>query len=64
MTGIRGIKEYVALEWFKTVLVTVKVDVYSFGIVLLEIIFCSKNFDPVVEDENWMVFADWTYNSS
>ncbi|KAL6341113.1 hypothetical protein AAG906_032228 [Vitis piasezkii] len=51
MTGIRGTKGYVAPEWFKTVPVTAKVDVYSFGIVLLEIIFCRKNFEPDVRDE-------------
>ena len=39
-TAIRGTKGYVALKWFKTVLVTVKVDVYSFSVILLEIICC------------------------
>ena len=63
MTGIRGTKGYVALEWFKTVPVTSKVDVYSFGIVLLELIFCRKNFEAEVEDENQMVLADWAYDS-
>ncbi|RVX12751.1 G-type lectin S-receptor-like serine/threonine-protein kinase LECRK1 [Vitis vinifera] len=62
-TGIRGTKGYVAPEWFKTVPVTAKVDVYSFGIVLLELIFCRKNFEPAVEDENQMVLADWAYDS-
>ncbi|KAJ9697869.1 hypothetical protein PVL29_007140 [Vitis rotundifolia] len=62
-TGIRGTKGYVAPEWFKTVPVTAKVDVYSFGIVLLELIFCRKNFETAVEDENQMVLADWAYDS-
>ena len=39
--------------------VTAKVDVYSFGIVLLEIIFCRKNFEPDVRDESQMILADW-----
>ncbi|CAK9314169.1 unnamed protein product [Citrullus colocynthis] len=38
MTGIRGTKGYVAPEWFRNLAITTKVDVYSFGIVLLEII--------------------------
>ena len=59
MTGIRGTKGYVAPEWFKTVPVTAKIDVYSFGIVLLEIIFCRKNFEPDVRDESQMILADW-----
>ncbi|KAF7154097.1 hypothetical protein RHSIM_Rhsim01G0188700 [Rhododendron simsii] len=39
-SGIRGIKGYVAPEWFRNKLVTTKVDVYSFGMLLLEIITC------------------------
>ncbi|KAH0996432.1 hypothetical protein GBA52_020296 [Prunus armeniaca] len=39
-TGIRGTKGYVAPEWHRKMPITVKTDVYSFGIVLLEIICC------------------------
>ncbi|CAI9260180.1 unnamed protein product [Lactuca saligna] len=42
-TGIRGTKGYVAPEWFRNMPVTVKVDVYSFGVLLLEIISCRKS---------------------
>ncbi|KAF9626010.1 hypothetical protein IFM89_030675 [Coptis chinensis] len=35
-TGIRGTKGHVAPEWFKAMPITTKVDVYSFGIMLLE----------------------------
>ena len=62
MTVIRGTKGYVAPEWFKTVPVTAKVDVYSIGIVLLEIIFCRKHFEPEVEDGNQKVLAEWAYD--
>ncbi|KAJ7945274.1 Receptor-like protein kinase 1 [Quillaja saponaria] len=44
-TGIRGTKGYVAPEWHRKLPVTVKADVYSFGIVLLEIISCRRNVD-------------------
>lgn len=37
-TGIRGTKGYVSPEWFRNTTVTTKVDVYSFGVLLLEII--------------------------
>ena len=53
MTGIRGTKGYVAPEWFKTVPFTAKVDVYSFGIVLLEIIF-----EPKAMEEKQIILTD------
>ncbi|XWS08206.1 hypothetical protein CRYUN_Cryun41cG0059900 [Craigia yunnanensis] len=58
-TAIRGTKGYVAPEWFKTVPVTVKVDVYSFGVILLEIICCRRNVaidNDVVEEA---ILTDW-----
>uniref|UniRef100_A0A5B7AC59 Receptor-like serine/threonine-protein kinase n=1 Tax=Davidia involucrata TaxID=16924 RepID=A0A5B7AC59_DAVIN len=61
-TTVRGTKGYVAPEWFRNKPVTLKVDVYSFGIVFLELIFCRKNFEPEVEDETQMVLADWAYD--
>ncbi|XP_047945901.1 G-type lectin S-receptor-like serine/threonine-protein kinase LECRK3 [Salvia hispanica] len=45
ITGIRGTKGYVAPEWFQKQPITVKVDVYSFGVMLLEIICCRKCVD-------------------
>uniref|UniRef100_A0A2N9F8M9 Non-specific serine/threonine protein kinase n=1 Tax=Fagus sylvatica TaxID=28930 RepID=A0A2N9F8M9_FAGSY len=60
-TGIRGTKGYVAPEWFRSMPVTVKVDVYSFGILLLELICCRKNFDAK-EQEDLMILADWAYD--
>ena len=44
-TSIRGTKGYVAPEWHRNKPVTVKADVYSFGIVLLELICCRKSLD-------------------
>ncbi|XP_021319170.1 G-type lectin S-receptor-like serine/threonine-protein kinase LECRK4 [Sorghum bicolor] len=35
-TGIRGTRGYVAPEWFKSIGITAKVDVYSYGVILLE----------------------------
>ena len=39
-TDIRGTKKYVAPEWFRNMEITAKVDVYSFGVLFLEIICC------------------------
>ncbi|PRQ35231.1 putative protein kinase RLK-Pelle-SD-2b family [Rosa chinensis] len=62
ITGIRGTKGYVAPEWFKNLPITAKVDVYSFGILLLEIICCRKKFDEEAEDAVQIILADWAYD--
>ncbi|KAM1756355.1 hypothetical protein ACFX11_005735 [Malus domestica] len=62
MTGIRGTKGYVAPEWWKRLPITAKVDIYSYGILLLEIIFCKKHFEAAAEDEDPMILADWAYD--
>ncbi|KAI3451496.1 hypothetical protein Pfo_008161 [Paulownia fortunei] len=60
-TGIRGTKGYVAPEWHQKQAVTVKADVYSFGIVLLEIICCRRSVDwKLSEDE--AILEEWVYN--
>uniref|UniRef100_A0A2N9EYK6 Protein kinase domain-containing protein n=1 Tax=Fagus sylvatica TaxID=28930 RepID=A0A2N9EYK6_FAGSY len=62
LTGIRGTRGYVAPEWLRKVShVTVKVDVYSFGIVLLEIICCRKSVDSDLP-ENEAILEEWTYD--
>uniref|UniRef100_A0A803PX07 Receptor-like serine/threonine-protein kinase n=1 Tax=Cannabis sativa TaxID=3483 RepID=A0A803PX07_CANSA len=58
-TALRGTKGYVAPEWFRNTPVSVKVDVYSYGIMLLEIICCRRNFEAEMEEEDQMVLADW-----
>ncbi|CAI8597044.1 unnamed protein product [Vicia faba] len=54
-TGIRGTKGYVAPDWFRSAPITAKVDTYSFGVLLLEIICCRKNtkrLDNLLENDN------------
>ncbi|KAG5250055.1 G-type lectin S-receptor serine/threonine-protein kinase [Salix suchowensis] len=58
-TAIRGTKGYVAPEWFKNLPVTTKVDTYSFGILLLELVCCRKNFEINAREEHQIVLADW-----
>ncbi|KAI7732879.1 hypothetical protein M8C21_015357 [Ambrosia artemisiifolia] len=52
MTTMRGTPGYMAPEWLSSV-ITEKVDVYSFGIVLLEILCGRKNFDRSQPEESW-----------
>ncbi|PRQ35291.1 putative protein kinase RLK-Pelle-SD-2b family [Rosa chinensis] len=61
-TGIRGTKGYVAPDWFRPAPVSVKVDVYSFGVLLLEIICCRRNvyMEHGVGEKG--VLTDWAYD--
>ncbi|XP_010265873.1 PREDICTED: G-type lectin S-receptor-like serine/threonine-protein kinase LECRK4 [Nelumbo nucifera] len=62
-TAIRGTKGYVAPEWFRSMPVTSKVDVYSFGVLLLEIICCRKNVPvEILEDNNGEILTDLAYD--
>jgi hypothetical protein len=60
-TGIRGTKGYVAPEWHRKLPITVKADVYSYGIVLLEIICCRKCVDWNLTEEE-AVLEEWAYH--
>ncbi|KAH7857193.1 hypothetical protein Vadar_010045 [Vaccinium darrowii] len=60
-TGIRGTRGYVAPEWHRKRPITVKADVYSFGIVLLEII-CSRKCLDWSRSEDEVVLEDWVYD--
>lgn len=60
-TAIRGTKGYVAPEWFRNMPITVKADVYSFGVLLLEIICCRKNVDLEVGGEQ-AILTYWAYD--
>ncbi|CAJ2664736.1 unnamed protein product [Trifolium pratense] len=62
-TGIKGTRGYVVLEWFKNLPINAKVDVYSYGVVLLEIITlrrCVLEMDQ--EDEEKAILTDWAYD--
>ncbi|XP_073360425.1 G-type lectin S-receptor-like serine/threonine-protein kinase RLK1 [Aegilops tauschii subsp. strangulata] len=50
VTNIRGTRGYIALEWFRSdARIDTKVDMYCFGVVLLEMICCRKCQDPLVD---------------
>ncbi|KAG6721642.1 hypothetical protein I3842_03G122000 [Carya illinoinensis] len=60
-TGIRGTRGYVAPEWHRKLPVTVKADVYSYGIVLLEVICRRKSMDNSVPEDR-AILVDWVYH--
>ncbi|XP_051118503.1 G-type lectin S-receptor-like serine/threonine-protein kinase RLK1 [Andrographis paniculata] len=64
LTNIRGTKGYVAPEWFRSSQVTAKVDVYSFGVLLLEIITCRRSVDQNMEftEEESPILVDWVWD--
>ncbi|KAL7588298.1 hypothetical protein Lser_V15G36939 [Lactuca serriola] len=59
-TLIRGTRGYVAPEWHKKLPITVKVDVYSFGIVLFEILCCRRKLDNDLPYEE-AIIEEWVY---
>ena len=60
-TGVRGTRGYVAPEWHGNLPITAKADVYSFGIMLFEIICGRRHVDmDLPEDE--VVLANWVYD--
>lgn len=63
LTDIRGTKGYVAPEWFRNTQVTAKVDVYSFGVLLLEIICCRRCLEDVeTGDGENPILVDWVWD--
>ncbi|KAL6343623.1 hypothetical protein AAG906_024988 [Vitis piasezkii] len=62
-TNVRGTMGYMAPEWLKNVPVTAKVDVYSFGVLLLEIICCRKHIElnrvEEESEEDDLILVDW-----
>ncbi|XP_059431547.1 rust resistance kinase Lr10-like [Corylus avellana] len=64
MTTARGTMGYIAPEVFSRNFgnVSSKADVYSFGILLLEIVGGRKNVDVTVENTSQVYFPEWIYN--
>ncbi|XP_076935631.1 G-type lectin S-receptor-like serine/threonine-protein kinase At1g34300 [Bidens hawaiensis] len=61
---MRGTRGYMAPEWVKSDQITPKADVYSFGMVLLEIVTGVRNFDiqgSKMDSEEWY-FPRWAFD--
>ncbi|GKD00318.1 G-type lectin S-receptor-like serine/threonine-protein kinase LECRK3, partial [Tanacetum coccineum] len=62
-TRIRGTKGYVAPEWFRNTPVTTKVDVYSFSVLILEIISCRKSVKENESGNDYgAILTDWAWD--
>ncbi|XP_030447747.1 G-type lectin S-receptor-like serine/threonine-protein kinase LECRK3 [Syzygium oleosum] len=62
-TNIRGTRGYVAPEWFRNWPITMKVDVYSYGVLLLEIICCRSCLGGEMGGERETeLLTDWAYD--
>lgn len=64
MSRIRGTPGYMAPEWTRPDQITSKADVYSYGLVLLEIVSGSRNFlqlDSKVESDQWFL-PGWAFD--
>ncbi|XP_077227659.1 G-type lectin S-receptor-like serine/threonine-protein kinase LECRK3 [Tasmannia lanceolata] len=61
-TELKGTRGYVAPEWFRNMSITAKVDVYSFGTLLLETICCRKNVELGLGDMENVILTDWVYD--
>ncbi|XP_059078211.1 G-type lectin S-receptor-like serine/threonine-protein kinase At2g19130 [Cryptomeria japonica] len=59
LTTVRGTRGYIAPEWFFGLPITPKVDVYSFGMTLLEIISGRRNEDLRLQESNKLYFPWW-----
>ncbi|PIA26424.1 hypothetical protein AQUCO_09300015v1 [Aquilegia coerulea] len=58
LTTMRGTRGYLAPEWISGVAITAKADVYSYGMMLLEIISGRRNSEHS-EDGKIMFFPTW-----
>ncbi|KAB1206261.1 hypothetical protein CJ030_MR7G014406 [Morella rubra] len=64
MTTIKGTMGYIAPEVFSRNFgnVSCKADVYSFGMLLLEVVGGRKNTDLTLEKNSQVYFPEWIYN--
>lgn len=60
LSSVRGTRGYLAPEWLANLPITTKSDVYSYGMVLLEIVSGRRNFD-ISEETNLKKFSMWAY---
>ena len=60
--GAEGTSAYLALEWEKNPLISLQTDIYSFGIVLLEIVCCRRSIEVNVTTADEIILSNWVYN--
>ncbi|KAM0024013.1 putative protein kinase RLK-Pelle-SD-2b family [Helianthus debilis subsp. tardiflorus] len=62
LTVVRGTRGYMAPEWHKNTLISTKVDIYSFGVVLLEILCCTGDMKIDVSCDDKIPFFISVYS--
>ncbi|XP_044489459.1 rust resistance kinase Lr10-like isoform X3 [Mangifera indica] len=64
MTAARGTAGYIAPELFSRNFgdVSYKSDVFSYGMMLLEMVGCRKNIDLTIENQSQIYFPEWIFN--
>ncbi|CAJ1944534.1 unnamed protein product [Sphenostylis stenocarpa] len=60
VTVVRGTRGYLAPEWNKNVPISVKADVYSYGIVL-EILCCRRSMEVYASEPEAVLLSGWAY---
>ncbi|KAF7126456.1 hypothetical protein RHSIM_Rhsim11G0063600 [Rhododendron simsii] len=60
LTSVRGTRGYLAPEWLANLPITSKSDIYSYGMVLLELVSGRRNFE-VSAETNLKKFSIWAY---
>ncbi|KAL8192723.1 hypothetical protein R6Q57_027171 [Mikania cordata] len=60
VTMVRGTRGYLAPEWISNRPVTVKADVYSYGMLLMEIVGGRRNLDMSFDADNFF-FPGWAF---
>lgn len=61
ITTVRGTIGYMAPEWICSSHITVKADVYSYGVVLLEMLSGKRNPRDVAPRDISFTYAEWAY---
>ncbi|KAL5763402.1 hypothetical protein ACOSP7_019666 [Xanthoceras sorbifolium] len=64
MTAARGIVGYIAPELYSRNFgeVSYKYDIFSYGMILLEMVGSRKNNDLTVKNQSQVYFVEWVYN--
>ncbi|XP_023901210.1 G-type lectin S-receptor-like serine/threonine-protein kinase LECRK1 [Quercus suber] len=60
-TAVEGTSAYLAPEWEKNSLISFQTDIYSFGVVLLEIVCCRRSIEVNVSTADEIILSNWVY---
>lgn len=64
VTTMRGTPGYLAPEWLKGGAIDAKCDVFSFGMLVMEIISGRKNLDHNIEENDNLYYPQWAYKKA